>query len=222
MDFLRSTIRLASLTLIGVLFAISWAVAANVCDPTTGTRCVTIDTNLNARTNYGTSTRTTYTASLSALTAATAHTMSIESSAGTGFKLVQWCVSLSNATAASSVAVTMNRRSTASTGGTLVTAEATGAQSVAKMDPTAGSYGGIVRLDGTLGTIGATLDQQQIQVGIIATGAGTERPFCKIYGSQGEQMPTVAAGVASGLTISVPTLGAGSLATSISATIIAE
>jgi len=212
-------IRLASILVLLWAFP---AIAANVCDPTTGTRCITVDTNNNGRVNYGVSTRVTYVASLSGLTAATAHTMSIESSAGTGFKLVTWCVSLSNATAASSVAVTLNRRSTASSVGTLVTAEATGANSVSKMDPVSGSFGGIVRLDGTLGTIGATLDQQQIQIGIIATGAGTERPFCKTYGTQGEQMPTIAAGVANGLTISVPTLGAGSLATSISATIIAE
>lgn len=221
MDCLRSITRWASL---GLLFALCFCVevyAANVCDPTTGTRCITVDSNLNGRTNLGVSTRSTFNAITAANTAATAHALHIESSAGTGFKLVQWCISVSNATAASSVNVIVNRRTTASTGGTALTNNGTGNTAITSFDE-ASSYGGIARLDGTAGTLGATLDQQQFQIGIIATGAGTDTPFCKRYGMSGEQLPTVLAGVSNGISISVPTLGAGSLATSINATIIAE
>lgn len=221
MGFLRSTIRWASLALIGGLLTASPALAANICDPTTGTRCITVDSNLNGRTNLGNSTRGTFNVITAANTAATAHALHIESSAGTGFKIVEWCVSVSNATAASSVSVIVNRRTTASSGGTALTNNGSGNTAITSFDG-ASSYGGIARLDGTAGTLGATLDQQQFQIGIIATGAGTDAPFCKRYGDSGEQLPTVLAGVTNGISISVPALGVGSLATSITATIIAE
>lgn len=195
--------------------------AALICDETTGSRCSTVDTNKNLRASQGASTRTTYIASVSAATAATAHTLSIESAAGTGFKLAKFCVTVSNAAAASSIAVTVQRRTTASSAGTALTNNGTGTTAITSMDGTS-SYGGIARLDGTPGTAGAVLDQHQIQIGIIATGAGSEVPYCVQYGGLGEQMPTVAAGVNNGLSIAVPTLGAGSLATGITATIIAE
>jgi hypothetical protein len=182
----------------------------------------TVDTAKNIRVSTGQSTRATYVASTSALAGATLHTLSIEASASLGFKLVQWCVGLSNATAASSVAITVNRRSTASTAGTALTAEGTGALSISKVDPASANFGGVARSDGTLGTIGPTLDQYNFQVGIIATGAGSQQWVCQRYDYEGAQLPVVLAGVANGLSISVPSLGAGSLATSISATIIAE
>lgn len=195
--------------------------AALICDETTGSRCATVDTNKNLRASQGASTRTTYRASVSGLTAATAHTLSIESAAGTGFKLSGFCVSVSNATAASSIAVTVARRTTASSGGTALTNNGTGTTAITSFDGDS-SYGGIARIDGTPGTAGAVLDQYQFQIGIIATGAGSSLPFCVQYGQWGEQMPTVAAGVNNGLSIAVPSFGAGSQTTSISATIIAE
>lgn len=218
MDFSKLTIRSISLAL---MLAVPGQ-AALLCDQTTTSRCDKIDTNNNLLIASGQSTRVSYIASLSGLTAATAHQLSIESSAGTGFKLAWWCIGLSNATAASTIAVVVNRRSTVSTGGTALTAEGTGATAISKMDPAAASFGGIARSDGTLGTIGPSTDQVNLEIGIIATGAGSERPFCQFYGQGGMQMPAVAAGVANGISISVPTLGAGSLATSISAGIIVE
>lgn len=182
----------------------------------------TVDTAKNVRVSTGASTRPTYIASTSALAGATLHTLSIEASASLGFKLVQWCVGISNATAASSVVVAVNRRSSASSAGTALTAEGTGALTISKLDPAAANFGGVARSDGTLGTIGATLDQYNFQIGINATGAGTERPYCQRYDYEGAQMPIVSAGIANGISISVPSLGAGGLATSISATVIAE
>jgi len=220
MGYLKSIIRLVSAVVLVCSIPLV-SIAANVCDPTTGTRCVTVDTNLNARTNLGVSTRTTYGVTTTANTAATAHTLSIEASAGTGYKLVEWCVGLSNATAASSVNVILNRRTTASTGGTALTNNGTGNTAITALN-TSGTFGGIGRLDGTPGTLGATIEAHQVQIGIIATGAGGSIPFCKRYGNNGEMMPAVAAGVANGISISVPSLGAGSLATSITAIIIEE
>lgn len=218
MDYLKSIIRLVSAA---IVLSSSLVFAANVCDPSTGTRCATVDANLNLRNSWGASTRGTFQAVTTGNTAATAHALYIESAAGTGFKLVSWCIGLSNATAASSVNVIINRRTTASTGGTVLTNNGTGNTAITSFDGVS-SYGGIARLDGTAGTLGATIEAHQVQIGIIATGAGGSIPFCKVYGTQGEQMPVVPAGVNNGISISVPSLGAGSLATSISAIIIAE
>ena len=226
MDFLRSITRsVSTLALALGLVAVALvtpASAANICDPTVGTQCQRVTTSGAAEIIRGKSVRPTYSVSFGALGAAAAHTVSIESSAGTGFRLTRWCISVSNATAASSVNVVVQRRTTASSGGTAATNEGTGTSVVSKFDPADGSYGGIARLDGTPGTAGAVLDQQNIQVGIIATGAGSEPGFCREYGTEGDKTPIAAAGVANGISIAVPSFGAGSLATSITAIIIAE
>ena len=108
----------------------------------------------------------------------------------------------------------------------MATAEGTGADSVSKYDPDDGSWTGVVRRTGTLGTIGPTLDQWSFMVGEL--GAGTaDVPglplHCKDYGIWGAKMPRVLAGVNNGLSISVSAPGAGGLAFgSISTTFIAE
>lgn len=183
---------------------------------------VTADSNKNIRTSEGASTRVTYIANASGLAAATAHTLAIDSSAGTGFKLAGFCVSTSNATAASSVAITVQRRTTATTAGTLCTNNGTGTSCNVATLGTTGTFGGAVRVDGTLGTAGAVIDQYNYQVGIIATGAGAQAPFCITYDLRGVQLPTSASGTANVIVISVPSFGAGSLATSLQATIIEE
>jgi hypothetical protein len=83
------------------------------------------------------------------------------------------------------------------------------------MDPADASWGGIVRLTSTLGTIGATLDSFSMKVGEV--GAGTaDVPslpvFCRQYGLNGEKLPTVQAGVTNGLSVNVSAAGAGGLA----------
>lgn len=182
----------------------------------------TVDTNKNFRISAGASTRATYIANASGLTAATAHTLAIDASAGTGFKLVGFCVSTSNATAASSIAITVQRRTTATTVGTLCTNNGTGTSCNVTTLGTSGTFGGSARVDGTLGTAGAVIDQYNYEVGIIATGAGSSPPFCVTYDSRSAQLPTSASGTANSIAISVPSFGAGSLATSIQATIIEE
>lgn len=186
----------------------------------------TVDTNKNVRTSFGASTRPTYIASAGSLATTALYNMSIESSSTTGFKVPKICVGLSNATAAAAVTVTVQRRTTASSAGTLATAEGTASPAVSKLDPSDGNFGGIVRITSTLGTAGAVVDQWGIAIGEV--GAGTaDAPgpavFCKSYGEFGDKMPTVASGVANGISINVSVPGAGGLASgSISATIIAE
>lgn len=175
----------------------------------------------------GRSSRPTYIVSVGGQATTAAYILSIESSAATGFKLVQLCVGSSNATAAAAVTVTVARRTTASSGGTALTAEGTGATSVSKVDPSDGNFTGIARLGGTPGAAGPVLDQFGFSVGEIAAGtADTAGPpvFCKSYGgATGEKPPTVSPGAANGLSINVGAAGSGGLASgSISATIIQE
>lgn len=190
----------------------------------------TVDTNKNLRVAQGASTRASYSVSMSAQATTAAILLSIEAAAGTGFKLAGFCWTTSNATAAAAVTVSVQRRTTASTGGTACTAEGTTVSGagcdVSKMDPADGNYGGVARNGGTAGTAGAVLDQIGHQAGIVATGAGGTPPVCQWYsGGAGSamKMPIVAAGTANGLTINVSAAGAGGIAAgAITAFIIAE
>lgn len=174
----------------------------------------------------GSSDRATYRATATGLATTALYNMSIEASATTGFKLVRWCVGVSNATAAAPVTVTVNRRTTASSAGTLATAEGTAAPAVSKMDPADVNFPGVVRITSTLGTIGALIDGQSFSVGEL--GAGTADPpsadeFCKEYGTLGEKAPVIPAGLTNGVSINVSAPGAGGLASgSITATVIVE
>ena len=176
----------------------------------------------------GKSSRASYTCSAGGLTSTALYNMSVESSAGTGFKLMRWCVGIPNATAAAAVTVTLQRRTTASTTGTLCTSEGTVANcSVSKHDPADGNYGGICRVTSTLGTAGAILDQQGQQIGELA--AGTADPpgqtmVCKTYGNGSDEKPIVVlSGITNGISLNVSSPGAGALAAgSISMMIIAE
>ena len=213
MGYSKLIIRLAS-----VLLCLSFALpafAANVCDPTTGTQCAKVDSSGNLYTVDGKSSVATYNASSSGLVTTALFNLTVEAEAARGFRVQRVCVGVTNVTAAAGVTVTMNRRSTASSGGTLSTAEGTGADSVSKMDPSDASWSGVVRRTATLGTIGATLDQWSFQVGELGAGtADTPGPaiYCRYYGINENKMPTVAAGVANGVSVNVSAPGAGGLA----------
>lgn len=150
-----------------------------------------------------------------------AFSLQVESTATLGFELKEVCVSLSNATAAAAVTVTVRRTTAASTGGTLLTPEATGTGAVSKLNPSDGNYPGVVRVNGTT-TNGATLDQWGQQIGEI--GAGAADPpgpplLCKRYP---EPSPIIAeAGVANGISVAVSSLGAGALASCSISTLLA-
>jgi hypothetical protein len=163
----------------------------------------------------------TYAASVSGQATTAAILLSIEAPAATGFRLTGICLSgLSNATAAAAVTVTVQRRTTASSGGTALTAEGTGATVVSKFIPTSANFPGIARLNGTPGTAGAVLDQFGTQVATGLTSPNTDA-ICKTYGLVGEAQPSVAPGVANGLSINVSAIGAGGLASGTVTAIIA-
>lgn len=214
---------------LAVLLCLALALPAladvTLIDPA-GSNKAKVDANGNLRFAPGESTRPTYECTATGLATTAAFNMTIEASAGTGFKLSSYCVGLSNATAAALVTVNVNRRTTASSGGTVAANEATASPSMSKMDPADGSYGGICRITSTLGTIGPLLDGQGFTVGELGAGAADPpgpAAFCKFYGLNEGKMPTVLAGATNGLSITVTAPGAGGLAAgSITATIIAE
>lgn len=193
-----------------------------------GTDTMTVNTNKAAQVIDGASTRPTYTATVAGATTTAAYNLQVESSAGTGFKVMRICVSYAlGATAAGTViTTTVSRRTTASTGGTAVTNEGTGTTAISKHDPGAGSFGGLARgLAATLGTAGATLDQWQFPQVVVAgtTGITPISIVCKDYPSAGAQAIINASGVTNGIAVNVSAGGAGSLATgAISMTIISE
>jgi hypothetical protein len=153
----------------------------------------------------------TYVASVSGQATTASMVLSIEAPAATGFRLTGYCVVTSNATAAGPVTITVQRRTTASSGGTALTNEGTGATAVSKLVRTSVNFPGIARLGGTPGTAGAVFDQQAIQVGVVTAGPGP-MPVCRFFGVDEEALPTVAPGVANGISITVSAAGAGGLA----------
>jgi hypothetical protein len=158
----------------------------------------------------GNSTRATYVASVSGQATTAAILLSIEPPASQGFRLVRVCVGTSTATAASVFTVTIQRRTTASSGGTQLTNEGTGTTVVSSMDTTDANFPGIARLNGTPGTAGAVLDQWGDQTGVVGTVGFSQ--LCVDYGVRGEKPIIVPAGVTNGVSINVSTVGAGGLA----------
>lgn len=163
----------------------------------------------------GRSAEASYTCNASGLVTTALYSMQLEAEVSRGFQVKRVCVGVSNVTAATAVTVTINRRTTASSGGTAATAEGTASPSVSKRDPADGNFGGVCRQTGTLGTIGALVDSFSFQVGELGAGtADVQGPavFCKEYGERGMKPITVLAGVANGLSVSVSAPGAGGLA----------
>lgn len=197
-----------------LLFALP-AGAANICDPITGSQCAKVTTTGAIETIEGQAHRATYIASSGALVTTALYNLSVESEASRGIKVMRVCVGITNATAAAGVTVTINRRSTASSGGVQLTQEGTGADAVSKVDPADSNWSGVARRTGTLGTIGPTLDQWSFQVGELGAGAADppgQPMHCKDYGRWGVKPLTVAAGTANGISVNVSAPGAGGLA----------
>jgi len=187
----------------------------------------TVDTNKNLRATVGASTRATYRCTATGLATTALYSMQINAGAVLGFKLAKICIGTSAATAAALQTVTVQRRTTASTGGTTAAAEATTSPSISKMNPASSNFSGVCTVTPTLGTAGPVLDGYGWTVPEIGAGAadpGTVRAQCYEYGDDGaRQMPTVVAGTTNGISISVTAAGAGGLAAgSITATIIEE
>ena len=185
-----------------------------------------VNTKGSLAVNEAASDRPTYIASAGGLATTALFNMSIESGASLGYKVSQICVGVSNATAAALVTVTVQRRTTASSGGTAMTNEGTASPTISRMDQADGTWPGTGRVTATLGTAGAILDQWGFTVGEIGAGAADPNGpavFCRQYGLNGEKLPTSPAGATNGISVNVSAPGAGGLAAgSISMTLIAE
>lgn len=184
----------------------------------------TINTNKAGYVVPGISSKATYHVAASGQATTAAYIVSIESASGVGFRLTEVCVSSSPATAGAAVTVTIQRRTTASSGGTALTNEGTGATTVAKHDPSDANYSGVARLGGTPGTAGAVVDQWSFVVPEVGTvDSALPAMPCRRYGENGGKPIIVQNGTANGLSINVSAAGAGGLSGgSISAEIIQE
>jgi len=218
---LRSVLALLALSLPTVSSA-----AVQILD-SAGTNKLAVNANGGASTVCGTSTRATYIASASGLATTAAFSLDIQAGSSKGFKLLKWCVGSSNATAAAAGTIVVQRRTAAPTGGATAVAEQTASGTggaIDKMDPADGAFTGTVTVTPTLGTAGAVIDQVGLQIGIVATGAGSTPFVCQDYTVSGApKLPTVSAGTANGISILAPASGTGGLAAgSITAWIIEE
>jgi len=164
----------------------------------------------------GASTVATYTCTATGLTSTAIYSLNLQAEAARGFKIQKICVSANSpATAAAAVNVTVQRRTTAATVGTLAAQEGTASPSVSKHDPADGNWTGECRVTPTLGTAGAVLDGWSQTVGELGAGLadpGSGTPFCKTYGDESEKAPAVLAGTANGASVLVSSVGAGALA----------
>jgi hypothetical protein len=174
----------------------------------------------------GKSDAATYSCAATGLVTTAAYTMQINGEAGRGMRVQKICVGGSPATAAALQTITIQRRTTASTGGTAATAEGTASPSVSKFDPGDSNFSGVCAITPTLGTAGAVLDgwgQTVPEIGAGAADPGSQAVFCKTYGDESEKAMITAAGTGNGLSVSVSAAGAGGLAAgSISVIFIAE
>lgn len=162
-------------------------------------------------TNEVASDRPTYNASISGATTSAAWNLTCEGSAAVGLKLTQYCVTVSTgATAAAILTIKLVRTTAASTGGTALTNDGTGTTAVTRASPTASVFPGICRGLAATVTAGPVLDQFMVTVTAAATASA--QTFCRSFGSNGDQVPASAVGVANGLAVTVSTAGAGSLA----------
>lgn len=177
---------------------------------------VTVNAAKSLLTVRGSSTVPTYVCTATGLASTAAYSMNLQSEVGRGIKIQKICVSANSpATAAAAVNVTVQRRTTAATGGTLAAQEATASPSISKHDPADGNWTGECRITGTLGTAGAVLDGWSQTVGELGAGTadpGSGTPFCKTYGDADEKALTVLAGTANGVSVLVSAVGAGALA----------
>lgn len=163
----------------------------------------------------GKSTQATYQCTATGLVTTAAYSMQLDAEVSRGFRVQKICVSSSAATAAALQTITVQRRTTASTGGTAATAEGTASPAVSKFDPDDANWSGRCAQTPTLGTAGPVLDGWGWTVPEIGAGAadpGSQFVYCKQYGDESEKAIRVVAGTANGLSVNATAPGAGGLA----------
>lgn len=178
---------------------------------------MTVNSAKSALVVRGKSTAATYQCVALGLVTTAAYTMQLDAEAARGLRIQRICVGSTVATAAALQTITIQRRTTASSGGTAATAEGTASPAVSKLDQAeaGGNYSGRCAVTPTLGTAGAVLDGWGQTVGELGAGAadpGGPAVFCKNYGDESGKAIAVTAGTANGLSVSVSAAGAGGLA----------
>lgn len=125
--------------------------------------------------------------------------VNLESEADRGFWITKVCIYPGSATAAVHTTWQLIRTTTASSGGTLITTEATsGVSFLAKGMYNVNNWTGIARVGGTEGTSGAILDGGGIFVGTATTANGGE--LCRTYCLDDKQFcPFIPKGVTNGV-----------------------
>jgi hypothetical protein len=162
---------------------------------------LTINTNKAALITPGKSDIATYIVAVSnqAYTASEG-AIDLEAESGRGFRITKICIEPGSATAAAFVQWQLIRTTTASSGGTVISAETTsGNVSLAKMDPADSNWSGVARTAATEGTSGAILDTGNAFVSITATPPAAAPYFCREYGLVDGKQPTVQAGTSNGV-----------------------
>jgi len=180
-----------------------------------GSDLATVNTAKALLVTPGRSSIATYACVATGLTTTAVYSLQLDAEAARGFRVKKVCVGSSNATAAALQTVTIQRRTTASTGGTAATAEGTASPSMSKYDPGDGNWAGRCAVTPTLGTAGAVLDGWSLMLGEL--GAGTAdgvgpSVYCRNYSEDEEKSPIVAAGTTNGISVNVTAAGAGGLA----------
>jgi hypothetical protein len=160
-----------------------------------------INTFGSARTTAGKSDDASYIVSVTTAFTTVDSMINLEAEASRGFRITKVCIHPGSATAAANILWQLIRTTTASSAGTVITAENTTTNSVTKMDPGDANWSGVARTAATEGTSGAVLDQGNVYANIAATGSsetglGGE---CKEYGLVDGKQPIVAAGTANGV-----------------------
>jgi hypothetical protein len=136
-----------------------------------------------------------------AITSAGSDVLSLEAEASRGFRVTKLCIYPGSATAAALVQWQLIRTTTASSGGTQITAEVTsGNNFLSKADPGDANWSGVARAPAaTEGTSGAILDSGMAHVAITATPPTTFPYFCREYGIVDGKQPIIAAGTTNGV-----------------------
>jgi hypothetical protein len=161
---------------------------------------VEVNANRALLMDEGVSASQTYAVTLSSVSYTVAESLiNLEAESGRGFRISQICMTPGSATAAGWTTWQLIRSTTASSGGTVITAENTTTHTVSKMDPGDSNWSGVARTGGTEGTSGAVLDQGTIFVPITATPPATHPIQCREYGLNGGKLPTVVAGTSNGV-----------------------
>jgi hypothetical protein len=186
--------------LVAVTGVVAWAQGLPIKSGSTS-NLATVNANGSLAIEEGESTLATYEVHVSniAVTASDG-VINLEAESGRGFRISQLCINPGQATAAAWVQWQLIRTTTASSAGTVISAESTTTHSITKMDPADANWSGLARFAATEGTSGAVLDAGTVFVNIAATPpAHPGHAFCREYGMNGGKLPTVVAGTANGV-----------------------